>query len=150
ESHVRYVESNDNLFNEKKSKEIGRISGNYQMDKEVAEEERIEAERAKLKLAKLTRSNNLQYAVILLVIVGLAIIIFMLGKFQLPVAVVEALIFFTFLLLFEYTLVLLDPYIEDYSSGAPAIKLAFNALLAGLIFPLHSFFEEKLKSRIAN
>jgi len=48
----------------------------------------------------------------------------------------------------RYNLVLLDPYIEQYSSGAPAIKLGFNAVLAALIFPLHSFFENKLKNRI--
>ena len=48
-----------------------------------------------------------------------------------------------------FTLVLLDPYIEQYSSGAPAIKLGFNAVLAALIFPLHSLFENKLKKRLA-
>ncbi|MFH1320425.1 MAG: hypothetical protein ABII90_07220 [Bacteroidota bacterium] len=58
------------------------------------------------------------------------------------------MIFFTFLLFFEFTLVLSDPYIERFSAGAPAIKLAFNAILAAMIFPLHSFFEGKLKERI--
>jgi len=53
------------------------------------------------------------------------------------------------LLFFEFTLVMLDPYIEQYSSDAPAIKLGFNAILAGLIFPLHALFENKMKKRIA-
>ena len=61
---------------------------------------------------------------------------------------VEGLVFFSFLLFFEFTLVLLDPYIEQYSAGAPALKLAFNAGLAAMIFPAHSFFEEKIKARI--
>ena len=45
---------------------------------------------------------------------------------------------------------MLDPYIEAYSSGAPALKLAFNAGLAALIFPLHAFFETKLKGKLVN
>ncbi|MBL4716398.1 MAG: hypothetical protein JKX95_07160, partial [Bacteroidia bacterium] len=42
----------------------------------------------------------------------------------------------------------LDPYIEEWTGGAPGYKLLFNALLAGLIFPLHQFFEGKLKKRL--
>jgi len=51
-------------------------------------------------------------------------------------------------LFFEFTLVLLDPYIETYSSGEPAWKLLFNAVLAAMIFPLHSFFEATIKRRL--
>jgi len=70
------------------------------------------------------------------------------GKLAVPEKLVEGLIFFSFLLLFEFLLVLLDLYIERYSSGAPAYKLLFNAVLAGTIFPAHAFFETKLKGRI--
>jgi len=42
------------------------------------------------------------------------------GNLSVPVRLLEGLIFFTFLLFFEFTLVLLDPYIEQYNSGAPA------------------------------
>ena len=72
----------------------------------------------------------------------------MLGRLSIPIRLAEGLIFFTFLLFFEFTLVLLDPFIEMYSSGAPAMKLLFNAVLAALIFPLHSFFEGRIKGRL--
>jgi len=91
----------------------------------------------------------LQYSGILIFLVLLGAGLLALGRLAIPIRLAEGMIFFTFLLLFEFTLVLLDPYIEQYSSGAPAIKLGFNAVLAGLIFPLHSFFESKLKSRLA-
>jgi len=61
----------------------------------------------------------------------------------------EGLIFFAFLIFFEFLLVLADPYIEGWSSGAPGIKLLFNAGIAALIFPLHSLFETKLKRKLA-
>ena len=60
----------------------------------------------------------------------------------------EGLIFFTFLLFFEFCLVLLDPLIEDWSGGEPLYKLLFNAILAGAIFPAHAFFENTLKNRL--
>ncbi|MBN4066150.1 hypothetical protein JYT51_02345, partial [Candidatus Amoebophilus asiaticus] len=61
----------------------------------------------------------------------------------------EGLIFISFLLFFEFILILADPYIELYSGGAPVYKLAFNAVIAALIFPLHQFFEGRMKKRIA-
>jgi len=61
---------------------------------------------------------------------------------------IESLVFFVFLLFFEFLLVL-DPYIDSWSGGAPGIKLLFNSGIAALIFPLHSFFESKLKGQIS-
>jgi len=44
--------------------------------------------------------------------------------------------------------VLLDPWVEEWTGGAPGYKLMFNALLAGFIFPVHQFFEGKLIKRL--
>jgi len=60
----------------------------------------------------------------------------------------EGIIFFSFLILFEFLLVLADPYIEVWSGGAPGIKLLFNAGVAALIFPAHAFFEASLRGRL--
>ena len=138
----------DTLFNEQKSKEIGRLEAKYDFEK--AESERVLSEDVLLKEAARIeqRRNNLQYSGILIFIVAMAGGIFSLGKIKVSVKMAEGLIFFTFLLFFEFTLVLLDPFIESFSGGAPAYKLMFNAGLAALIFPLHSFFEEKIKNRI--
>ena len=144
----KYTGLKDSLFNEDKSKEIGKLEAKYEFEKAEEERKRLEIEELRLQNEKKSRSDNLQYSGILIFIVLLFAGVFALGKFSMPVRLAEGMIFFSFLLFFEFTLVMLDPYIEVYSSGAPAIKLAFNALLAGLIFPLHSFFENKLKSRI--
>ncbi|MBL4577079.1 MAG: hypothetical protein JKX74_01325, partial [Flavobacteriales bacterium] len=72
----------------------------------------------------------------------------MLGKLSLPVKVAEGLIFFSFLILFEFILVLADPYVDNWTGGAPGLKLLINATIAALIFPLHAFFEARLKSKL--
>jgi len=148
--HYReYSVAKDSLFNEGKSKEIGKLEAKYEFEKQEIERKRLEEEKRVASARAEQRRNNLQYSGILIFIVLIFAGIFMLGKVSLPVRLAEGIIFFAFLLFFEFSLVLLDPYIEKYSSGAPAIKLAFNAVLAALIFPLHSFFEQKLKNRMA-
>ena len=143
-----YSQVKDSLFNEEKSKEIGKLEATYEFEKAEAERVRLEIEELKLENEQTSRRNNLQYSGILIFLVLLGAGLIVLGKLRISIRLAEGLIFFTFLLFFEFTLVLLDPYIEQYSSGAPAIKLAFNALLAAMIFPLHSFFEEGLKKRM--
>jgi len=61
----------------------------------------------------------------------------------------EGLVFFVFLIFFEFLLVLADPYIENWSGGVPGIKLLFNATIAAMVFPLHFVFENSLKRRLS-
>ena len=146
--HKLFVEKQDSIFNEDKNKEIGKLEGRYEMEKKLEMEKRNAEEKNRVIQEAESRRDNLQYSGILIFIVLLGIGIFVLGRFSIPIRLAEGLVFFTFLLFFEFSLVLLDPYIERFSSGAPAIKLAFNAVLAGMIFPLHSFFEERLKKKL--
>ena len=143
-----YTSTKDSLFNEDKSKEIGRIEAVHEFDMDQMEHKREQQEIEQQQATAKSRSDNLQYSGILIFLVAIFTAVFMIGKFSIPIKLAEGLIFFAFLLFFEFMLVMLDPYIEDYSNGAPAIKLLFNAILAGLIFPLHSLFESKMKSRV--
>ena len=138
----------DSLFNEDKSKELGKLEAKYEFEKE--EETRVQALKVKSEKEKVerTRRDNLQYSGILIFLVLVFASVFILGRFSIPIRMVEGMTFFSFLLFFEFMLVMLDPYIEAFSSGAPAFKLLFNAILAAMIFPLHSFFEAKIKRRI--
>ena len=71
-----------------------------------------------------------------------------LGFVKVSPRMAEGIIFFSFLILFEFLLVLADPYIDGWSGGAPGFKLLFNAGIAALIFPAHAFFEAKIKVRL--
>ncbi|MFH1322033.1 MAG: tetratricopeptide repeat protein [Bacteroidota bacterium] len=143
--YKKYSAAKDSLFNEEKSKNIGKLEAKHEFEMAEMERKKREEEIVRITEEKKKRRNILQYSGILIFIVLMFIGVSMLGRLTLSVRWAEGIVFFTFLLFFEFTLVLLDPYIEQFSAGAPAIKLAFNAVLAGLIFPLHSFFEEKLK-----
>ncbi len=138
----------DSMFNEEKSKEIGKLEATYEMEIAEREQKRLAEEQESLLAEAQRRRDNLQYSGILIFLVLVFAGVFALGRFSIPIRLAEGMIFFSFLLFFEFTLVLLDPYIEQYSSGAPAIKLGFNAVLAALIFPLHKLFEKLLKERL--
>ncbi|MBL4753164.1 MAG: tetratricopeptide repeat protein [Flavobacteriales bacterium] len=138
----------DSLFNEDKSKSIGKLETKYEFEKAEVERKRVKDEALAAQTSRTQRRNNLQYSGILIFLILSFAGIFTLGKFSIPMQLAEGMIFFSFLLLFEFTLVLLDPYIEAYSGGAPAVTLGFNAILAAMIFPLHVFFEERVKQRI--
>jgi len=144
-----YSELNDSLFNEKKSKEIGKLEARYEFEKANAELERAALVKSEKEKEETKRRNNLQYSIIVIVLALLTLGIVALGRINIPTRVAEGLIFFTFLLFFEFLLVLLDPQIEKFSGGEPAYKLLFNAGIAGLIFPLHSFFETKIKASLS-
>ncbi|MBL4736133.1 MAG: tetratricopeptide repeat protein [Flavobacteriales bacterium] len=148
EHYKEYTAAKDSLFNEEKSKELGKLEAKHEFETAEAERKRLAIEQLRLEKALVQRRNSLQYSGILIFLVMLGAGLIGLGRLSIPVRLAEGLIFFTFLLFFEFTLVLLDPFIEAYSSGAPAIKLGFNAALAALIFPLHAFFESKVKARI--
>jgi len=110
--------------------------------------EQEEKEKARLEAEVTGRRDNLQYSVILIAILVLFGGVLSLGFVKVSPRMAEGIIFFSFLILFEFLLVLADPYIENWSGGAPGIKLLFNAGIAALIFPAHSFFESRLKGRL--
>jgi hypothetical protein len=83
-----------------------------------------------------------------MVIMAFMTVLLFSGKFKLPMNVVEGGIFFTLLILFEFLLVLFDPFIAKYAGGEPAYSLLINSGLALLILPFHGFFEKLLKKRL--
>ncbi|MBL4624680.1 MAG: tetratricopeptide repeat protein [Flavobacteriales bacterium] len=139
----------DSINNEKTQKATIRQQTKYEFEKAqlVAEQQRTEALR--IKNAELKRRDNLQYTIIFLVILLVFGLVLSLGFIRLPPTIAEGLIFFAFLILFEFILVLVDPYVDDWTGGEPMYKLLLNAVLAGLIFPLHALFERSLKKRLA-
>lgn len=148
EAYKNYSLIKDSLFSESKSKDIGKLEAKYEFEKAQEDARRKAEETRKIKEQQEERRNNLQYSGIFIVILSLFLSVFLSGKLNISERVAEGLIFFTFLLFFEFCLVLLDPIIENWSGGQPAVKLCFNAILAVLIFPLHTFIENLLKKKL--
>lgn len=139
----------DSLFNEEKSKDIGRLEQKHEFELAEVERKQEEIEQSRLETERIGRRNTLQYTGILIGIVVLFGIVLLLGRINIPVRIAEGIVFILFLIIFEFLLVLTDPYVDVWTNEAPAWKLLINAGLAGLIFPVHQFFENRLKSRIA-
>ena len=109
-------------------------------DLTLKETRRIEEQELKV----IQERNYLQYSAAMLVIIILLLVLNLVVSFKLPPIAIKGMAFITILSLFEFSLVYLDPYIEDYSQGEPLIKLAVNVGIAALIFPIHNFIEKRM------
>jgi tetratricopeptide (TPR) repeat protein len=147
EIHILYK---DSLTNESTQKDIYRQEMSYEFEKEQLIKQQQEQEQARIEQEEKERRDNIQYSLIFLGILLVFGAVLGSGKFNISPKFAEGLIFFAFLIFFEFCLVLLDPLIDNWSSGEPIYKLLFNAVLAGAIFPLHAFFERVLKKKVIN
>lgn len=143
-----HIQMRDSINNENTQKATIRQQTKYEFEKAQLVKEQEVKEAARLLAEKTARRDNLQYSIVLICLLVIGVLVALVGRLSLPERATEGIIFFAFLLFFEFLLVLADPYIEDWSGGAPGFKLLFNAGIAALIFPAHSFFESKLKRRL--
>ena len=148
EMYELQVQYGDSMNNEATQKASIRQQTKYEFEKAQIIKEQQQKEQARIQEEEISRRDNLQYSVILIVILMVFGGVLGLGFVKVSPAVAEGLIFFAFLILFEFLLVLSDPYVDNITGGAPAYKLLTNAVLAGMIFPLHSLFERLLKKRL--
>jgi tetratricopeptide (TPR) repeat protein len=79
--------------------------------------------------ASAARANRIQYSAIIIFVFLLGSIIAISGRFKIRPRIATALIFIFFILLFEFILVVMDPFVEAWSEGQVGIKLAVNSLL---------------------
>jgi tetratricopeptide (TPR) repeat protein len=145
-----YITLRDSVNNEQNQKSAIRQQTQYEFEKAQLIKQQQEREKERVEQEEKERRDNIQYSMIFLGILLVFGSILGLGFIKVSPKFAEGLIFFAFLIFFEFCLVLLDPIIDDWSSGEPIYKLLFNALLAGAIFPLHSILENSLKKKIMN
>jgi tetratricopeptide (TPR) repeat protein len=143
-----YVKMKDSLNNEATQKAAIRQQTQYEFEKEQLIKEQEAKEQERLEEEALTRRNNIEYSLIFLGILLLFGTILSLGYVKVSTNIAEGLIFFAFLILFEFILVFLEPFLEEYTNQEPIYALLANSLIALLVFPLHAFMEGYLKKRI--
>ena len=148
EMYKLYVEMKDSINNEATQKATIRQQTQYEFEKAQIVKENKAKEEARLLEEETSRRNNLQYSLIFLGILVLFVAILMLGFIRVSPSVAEGLIFFAFLILFEFVLVFTEPYLEQYTNGEPMYNLLANSVLAIMIFPVHAILEKLLKKRI--
>lgn len=143
-----HVQMKDSLKNEATQKATVEQQTRYAFEKAQLVKEHEAAEMARIAAAKTRRRNNMQYSIIFLAILVFFGVIISLGYVRFSPKLAEGLIFFAFLMLFEFVLVFIDPYLGQYTHDVPLYKLIANACVALLIFPAHSFLENRLKRQV--
>ncbi len=146
--HKLYIQMKDSLNNEVTQKATIRQQTQYEFEKAQIVKENESKELARIEAEATGRRNNLQYSLIFLGILVLFVAILFLGFIKVSPNLAEGLIFFAFLILFEFVLVFTEPYLENYTQGEPMYNLLANSVLALLIFPVHALLEKLLKKRI--
>jgi tetratricopeptide (TPR) repeat protein len=140
----QYTLLNDTLFNARKADEMAQLQQRFDTERHLAQEEarRLREE------AQTQARNNLQYTLIMVGIIGVVLGVLFASRLHLSRRLVNALVFMSVLLFFEFILVFLDPVLEPITMGVPVYKLGINMLLATGILFLHNFLEGVFRRRV--
>ena len=109
------------------------------------ENKRNEREAAEAQVKKEKR-NNLQYMGISGAIIFLFILLAALGKFKVKPWFIKALGFLSFILLFEFIILLIDHQIHELTHGEPLPILLIKIVIIGFLLPFHHWLEHKVIS----
>lgn len=138
----------DSLNNEEKARDIGKVEAHFEYEMAEMRQKSLLEERANEEAMLKFRRNMMQYSAIFFGLMLFFGIIFFLGNFLIADWILDGLTFVSFVLLFDFILVFTDPYTEFITGGEPALRLIINTLIAGMLFPLHRFLEQKLRQRV--
>ncbi len=90
------------------------------------------------------RRHNLQYSAIVIIMGIIFLILVLLGSFKVPAWSIKMLGFISFILLFEFIILLADQKIHHATHGEPWKILAIKIILIGIMMPLHHWTEHKV------
>ncbi len=139
-----YTLLKDSVFNEEKFNDLRKLES----ERNLIIMERDKTEALRIKTEQNRQRNTLQYLSIGFVVVLLGVLLLLSGRLHMKEWMARALVFLTFIFTFEFILVMIDPWTDDYSEGIPFIKFAINMSLALIIFPMHQYFEKRVSLKI--
>ncbi len=113
-----------------------RIELEHEARSRALQHERLEAETK--------RRHNLQYTGITLVIIGLFTALLLSGSIQPKKWVIHALGFISFILFFEFIILLLDHQIMTLTHEEPWKMLGIKIILISFLLPFHHWLEHKV------
>jgi hypothetical protein len=106
------------------------------------EEKRHEKELQAIAAQKLVK-RNLQYMAITVFITVIFFFLIVLGMFPISKITIKLLGYFAFISLFEFIVLLIDPFLHDLTHGQPLLIWLIKIILIGLLVPLQHFLEHK-------
>ena len=131
----------DSVFNEEHLNKIQEITFNEQLREKEKE--------AQLAQENLTRKVNIQYAAIAATIL-LSIIIFLIlsHSFVVNTRHIKFLGLILLLIVFEFIIILIHPYISKFTDHSPVIILLINVIIAGILISPHHYLENMINHRL--
>jgi len=117
---------------------------------EIDHEARQRELAAERELPERNRRDNIQYLAITIAIVLVFVILMMLGSFKVPEWSIKALGFVSFILLFEFIILVMDHKIFELTKGEPWKIFLIKIFVIALLLPLHEFLEKRLTRYLIN
>lgn len=148
EMYKLYISMRDSILNVSTRESTIAQQTIYEIEKTQLLKKQAESEAARIAQEERNSRNNFQYAIIFIVILIFFVGVFSLGKIKLGPKLTQAFIYLAILILFESSLVIADPYVEEIANGEPVWKLLANVGIALLLFPIHSILNKRLKHRV--
>jgi tetratricopeptide (TPR) repeat protein len=93
---------------------------------------------------KITKRNNLQYLGISAAIISLFIGLVALGRLKVKAWFIRSLGFISFILLFEFIILLIDHQLHDFTHGEPLPILLIKIVIIAFLLPLHHWLEHQV------
>ena len=106
------------------------------------EEKRHEKELELIAAQKLVK-RNLQYMAITVFITVIFLFLVVLGMFPISKIAIKLLGYIAFISLFEFIVLLIDPFLHDLTHGQPLQVWLFKIALIALLVPLQQYLEHK-------
>jgi tetratricopeptide (TPR) repeat protein len=145
----------DKINNDEFKKAAVRSQFKFEFEQEairdsLAHVEQLQAEEAAREKASVALAfrNRIQISGVTLLVLLMLPLIMMSGRLRIGRNIAQGLIFVFFILLFEFVLVIMDPWVESWSSGQVGIKLTINMSFALVLYFGHHYFAERLKAAI--
>jgi len=126
EMYELHIQMRDSIKNEETHKATIRQQTKYEFEKAQLIKEQEQKDIGRLENETTARRDNLQYSIIFIVILVLFGGVLFMGFVNISERMAEGIIFFSFLILFEFLLVLADPYIDNWSGRVQCWYCCFD------------------------
>jgi tetratricopeptide (TPR) repeat protein len=111
---------------------------------QIDNENKRRLKEAEIAAAKERRKHDLQYMGITIAIGVAFVLLLTMGMFTVSKLTIRIMTFFSFILLFEFIILVLDAYIHHMTHGEPLKIYAIKIVIISMLFPIHHLLEEKL------
>jgi tetratricopeptide (TPR) repeat protein len=144
---MNYSKLKDSIAKNSNMEDIARITEKYKIENQLAEQKKNEELQAKAELQIQQRKFNMEYIIIVIFIIGVFITLFLVNRRWVRASIIDAMMFISLILLFEFLLLLKDALTWNWIGNDPLYNLIINVSLAVALSPVDNILEKILKKR---